>query len=60
MFRKLLRRLLLWALEEPPLKVKIGIHKCNAADFFIRGASTPGGRKVITKTVRQAKLDREM
>ncbi len=64
--RKLLRRLILWALadQEPNTlinwDIKTGRSRFNVESFFVSGASSPEGRKVIVDTLQKAQRNREL
>lgn len=66
MIKKLIRKLIRWAMADVEgsfvisFGADVSIERPNAEEIFIRGASTPRGRKVITNTIRRAQLNREI
>lgn len=69
-FRSILRRLIIWAVADPEarrvsapvyrMRLDIEASQVEAEEMFIRGASTPNGRKVIVNTLQRAKINREL
>jgi hypothetical protein len=64
MIRRLLRRLIKWALAEPKgadcPTLEIYADLAVPERLFISGVSTPTGRRVIVDTIRLAKINREL
>lgn len=64
--RKLLRKLIRWAFADEKgsfvisVGVEVGMRKCAAEDFFLRGLSGPKGRQVIVNNVKVARTNREL
>lgn len=70
MIRKLLRRVIKWALTDPKgrwqyipasiIKANIRIPKSEFETLFVSGGATPQGRKVIINTIKSAKTNGEL
>jgi hypothetical protein len=70
MIRKLLRRLIKWAMADPkgqrnvspinPHGIELKIDRSRAGEIFLRGASTPEGWSVIVNAIKTAQTNREL